>query len=254
MDNSNRQDDEKPTTESDVAATSLLNQFILGQLKENQSSNGVNGLRNGFVLPKLQFGSPKAGQFVIPPLKLSHPNNTPMCNAELSQLVITQAPKTKQILNENIVEISNGVNNLQVNDALLERTKVETSKHTIDLTAALSTTAGFIVQNKRTTSVAVEDFQIPFIECDRQEKSLLLPVIENYSQRIADANAVYKGKLVSTPSSCGRIICLKYKHKRALPKICHSFKVKHKIQRFRFDSKSPDDLVLATLSKYHRQY
>ncbi|XP_039960719.1 uncharacterized protein LOC120774913 isoform X1 [Bactrocera tryoni] len=251
MDTGFGQENKIPASGKDAAATSLLNQFILGQLKEKQGSSGEVASPNGFVLPKLQMGNSKAGNFVIPPLKLSQTTNTTVCNVKLSSLIISQTPKNDEKIIDGIGEISNGVNNLQVNDSRTEK-NVEQSNHAIDLTAALSTVTGIIVQNKKTVSPPAEDFHIPFIECDRKEKPILLPVINNYFQPSRDISTAHKK--LATPSSCGRIICLKYKRTHPFPEISHVFKVKHKIHRFHFDTKSPDDIVLATLNKYHRQY
>uniref|UniRef100_A0A0A1WX01 Uncharacterized protein n=1 Tax=Zeugodacus cucurbitae TaxID=28588 RepID=A0A0A1WX01_ZEUCU len=249
MDNSFGQ--EIPVSGKDAAATSLLNQFILGQLREKQGSGEIES-PNGFVLPKLQMGNSKAGNFVIPPLKLSHTTNNKLCNVKLSSMIIAQTPKHNHTT-DAIGEISSGVNNLQVNDTKNE-TKIGLSNHAIDLTAALSTVTGIIVQNKKTVSPPAEDFHIPFIECDREEKPILLPIINNCYQTSRDISTISNSKRLALPSSCGRIICLKYKRTHPLPKISHVFKVKHKIHRFHFDTKSPDDIVLATLNKYHRQY
>nr|XP_036215463.1 uncharacterized protein LOC118680304 [Bactrocera oleae] len=253
MDTSVGQENKIPVSGKDAAATSLLNQFILGQLKEKHVSNSEVESPNGFVLPKLQMGNSNAGNFVIPPLKLSQTTITTVCNVKLSSLIIAQTSKNDKKIIDGIGEISKGVNNLQVNDSRIEK-KVGLSNNAIDLTAALSTASGIFVQNKKTVSPPAEDFHIPFIECDREEKPIQLPVINNYFQPSSNISTIFDNQKLATPSPCGRIICLKYKRTHPFPKISHVFKVKHKIHRFHFDTKSPDDIVLATLNKYHRQY
>ncbi|XP_054730150.1 uncharacterized protein LOC129238934 [Anastrepha obliqua] len=251
MDSNNGQESRETVSEKDAAATSLLNQFILGQLKERQCSNGEIRSQNGFVLPKLQLGNAKPTNFVIPPLKLSHANGTLAYNAKVPPIIISRKTTDEKTSGDGIGEISSGVNNMQVNDSETLETKIPS---TIDLTTALSSATGIIVKSKQRVSTPAEDFQIPFIECDRREKPIILPVVNNYCQLSTYDNFLCKGKVLTAPSSCGRVICLNYKRIHPLPKISHSFKVKHKIQRFRFDTKSPDDIILATLNKYHRQY
>lgn len=255
MDKSFGQENKIPASEcgKDAAATSLLNQFILGQLKEKQGPIGEIESSNGFVLPKLQMGNSKAGNFIIPPLKLTHTPKPIVRNVKISSMIIAQTAKNDKKIIDGIGEISSGVSNLQVNDSRVEK-EVELSNHAIDLSSALSTVTGSIFQNKKTRSTPAEDFHIPFIECDREEKPTLLPVINKYYQPSTDISTIPDYKKLATPSSCGRIICLKYKRTQPFPKISHVFKVKHKIHRFHFDTKSPDDIVLATLNKYHRQY
>lgn len=250
---SNHGEENRKAVSDNTAATSLLNQFILGQLKEKHCANGEIGARNGFVLPKLQLGTTKTTNFVIPPLKISNSNNALLDKSSIQPTILSKTFDGKSY-NDGIGEISRSVDKMQLNDSEIMETKIELSSPAIDLTAALSSVTGIIVQSKQRLLQPAEDFQIPFIECDRQEKPILLPIIDNYCHSSTDATTMYKSKTLVPPSSCGRIICLKYKRTRPLPKISHRFKVKHKIQRFRFDTKSPDDIILATLNKYHRQY
>lgn len=123
--------------------------------------------------------------------------------------------------------------------------------HVIDLTEALSTSSINPEPLKgRSTKVQknVEQFHIPFIGCDRPgiEKK---PEMNFYCQM--DMSHVLReniSKIAGKPTNFGKIMILKYRC-RSIPYVSHSFRTKHHLKRFKFDCRSPDDIILDHLNK-----
>lgn len=95
----------------------------------------------------------------------------------------------------------------------------------------------------------VEDFVPKFVDCDRTtntssssffpDDSFELTTLRDFKSRSKFESRKF--------SVVGRIIATKFKMVR--PKIHHGYQVNPAIQRFLFDSPSPDDKILAHLNK-----
>lgn len=240
-------------TETNGSPATRLNEFLLKQLQEQHKSNGLNKDQTGFVLPSLQLGNklqngPPAPVFELPVLKTT--------NAPISSLTLA-------------------VNKLQVNEKLKgsneQNPYASTKTPVIDLSSALSSklqsyqgtppTRDFIKQPKLENKEDL-DFEIPFIDCDRADvsskRTIILPTSNEYC--ITDISQVHLQPCLVDPSPIGRLLNnYDNNYVAPLPLKCFSVEfqqknVKHIIEPFRFDTKSPDDLVLESLNKYQRRY
>ena len=246
-------DTNESEAETNGSPTNQLNEFLLKQLQEQHKSNSLNKGQTGFVLPNLQLGSKlenglPAPVFALPVLKTT--------NAPISGLTLA-------------------VNKLKLSDEL--KRSNEQNPHTstktpvIDLTSALSSklkshqgtppTRDFIKQQKLENKEDL-DFEIPFIDCDHvdvsSKRTIKLPTSNEYC--ITDISQLHLQPCLVEPSPIGRLLNNHDNNYVApLPFKCLSVEfqqksVKHIIEPFRFDTKSPDDLVLESLNKYQRRY
>uniref|UniRef100_A0A1A9W951 Uncharacterized protein n=1 Tax=Glossina brevipalpis TaxID=37001 RepID=A0A1A9W951_9MUSC len=158
-----------------------LNQFLLNQLKEKQETNDENSTENcnGILLPKLQ---------------LSNNTNTDRTYSSAKtkfDIPLLKTNVTTTTSNTSVGNLSYEFNKLDFNVTLT----VKPSTPNIDLTTALATTAckeqfkrsSKSINAKSKTQLAKDvDFEIPFIECDRQDafsnKFLLADVTNEHCQ------------------------------------------------------------------------
>lgn len=230
-----------------------LNQFLLKQLQEQHKSNGLRKNQTGFVLPNLQLGNKLGGGQPKPVFELPIPQTT---NTPISSLTLA--------INKLHVDEKSKENNKQ-------KSHITAKSPAIDLTSALSSklqshqgtppTRDFIKSQKQETKEDL-DFEIPFIDCDRidisSKNTIVLPTSNEYC--IIDISQVDLQHCLIEPSAIGRFLDNHdNKYMAPLPLKCFSDEfqqqnVKHIIEPFRFDTKSPDDLVQESLSKYQRRY
>ncbi|XP_037822029.1 uncharacterized protein LOC119610756 [Lucilia sericata] len=243
---------------SNTPPNSQLNQFLLKQLQEKHTNNVKDKESTGFVLPQLQFN-----------------NNSDKSGLKFELPLLTQATAVNTPKDNKISSLTSAINKLQVQDL----PKTEGSQLTsslphnsnIDLTTALSSkkqshqgtppTRDF---HKSSTKSNAEDldFVIPFIDCDRLDNSrkhdLLLPLSNEYC--ITDISQLLLKHSLVEPSVIGRFLCLaddKYSPPAPLQCLSQEYRqqpVKHYIAPFRFETKSPDDMVMEALNKYQRRH
>lgn len=203
-----------------------LNQFILGQLNDNKLSGSLN-----------------CGSFKIPELKIK-------CSTDSGTLTLVEQLQLKNTNStpNKINSLNKGIDALHICD--------EQKSHAIDLTTALNQcttkplTSSSVPKPEQTTNVNPIDFHIPFIDCDIRTETLKMPFQDAYC--VTGESDFGPKRFISAPSKFGRITCLKYKNPKVSKFVDHSFAKKHKINRFCFDTKSPDDIVLASLKRKNR--
>lgn len=230
------------TTKRDEPATQL-NQFLLKQLQEKQTND------NGFQLPQLLFDKQltsdtktSAFKFQLPVLQTSSPANI----TSLTSAV-------------NALKVEEGSQNIPIPSLA--------TTPAIDLTTALASklshqgtppTRDF--SNKTKAFQNTEDFDIPFIDCDHPDGSRKYIVLDTANEYcITDISQLPLRPSNTEPSAIGQFLNFATKYEAPLPLKCFSSEfqqqnVKHTIVPFQFDTKSPDDIVLEALSKYHRRY
>lgn len=234
-------------TNNKPEASSQLNQFLLKQLQEKHTTNGLvkeNKATTGFVLPQLQT-----------------------TNSNNKQPIKFELPST-------VSSLTSSLNKLQVQESSSKESPKTPANSTpaIDLTTALASklhshqgtppTRDFV--KPLANSEKEQDFVIPFIDCDRldnahKKAAFILPTSNEYC--ITDiSQLMLKHSFVEEPSVIGRFLNTdeqKYLPPSPLPYLkaeYHQQKVKHFIKPFAFDTKSPDDLVLEALNKYQRRH
>lgn len=209
---------------------SKLNTFILSKLGES-----TLGTKNG-----------SAGSFQIPDLKIQN-------NCDTGRLTLAEKLRFKNNTNSSPSEIK--INALNKDITNLHLTDEQSKEHhVIDLTTALNQRSTFppasVPKEESTYTQNPLDFHIPFIDCDLKDDTLKLPLHDEHC--LPDVSGYVHRRFISAPSRFGKITCLKYR----LPKISiivdHSFVKKHKITQFGFDTKSPDDIVSASLRRNNR--
>lgn len=214
--------------ESPAQQQTQLNNFLLQQLKDKQANNNN---ANSFVVPALQ---------------------------------LTATTKT----NVGISNLTKAINKLQVQENNTQTTSIATPS--IDLTSALSSRTNhqntspqrshLLQQQRRQNSESenLHNFDIPFIECDRQDSTILKVIANEYC--VTDvSDLALQPTIVVQPSAIGCILdvpCLKYKPATftlITASRKRSAQTKHTIEPFLFNTKSPDDLVLESLNKIKRR-
>uniref|UniRef100_A0A1A9VWT2 Uncharacterized protein n=1 Tax=Glossina austeni TaxID=7395 RepID=A0A1A9VWT2_GLOAU len=234
-------------------STTKLNQFLLNQLKKKQAANDENSTENcnGILLPKLQLsGVITNTDRTYPPAKAKF------------DIPLIKTNVTTQTSNTNVGNLSSEFNKLDFNGSLT----VKPSTPNIDLTTALATAtckeqfkrSGKVINARSKTQLDDDvDFDIPFIECDRQDtfsKKYLLDDVTNEHCQIDVSHVILKYN-IAQPSPLGRLLTQQHRIKSiTAPILVNSSsstnkKVKHKIVPFQFDTKSPDDLILAALKR-----
>lgn len=131
--------------------------------------------------------------------------------------------------------------------------KTEPGKILIDLKSALVTD----VEQKKIARVPkpevkpdVEVFVPQFIECDNTMNTRTRDItLEDRCERLTlkEVKSHFKGHSFQKLSTFGRILGRKFK--KAVPPIRHGYSSKHNIDRFTFNTPSPDDKILAHLNK-----
>lgn len=200
-----------------------LNQFILSQLEGKKLSGDTN-----------------SGFFSIPELKIKNNNDSKL-------LTLTDKLRLNNITSPNPGEcninfLNNDISKLHLSD--------KEKPHVIDLTTALNQSTSLPLPLSSTIITNPIDFHIPFIDCDLEEQTLNLPVQDVHC--VADVSGFVHKRYISEPSRFGKITCLKFRRTKVSTKVDHSFAKRHKIARFHFDTKSPDDIVLASLRRNSR--
>lgn len=256
------------TSQAPSAGTSPLNQFLLRQLQERNTQqstkDGQTGVMNGFVLPNLQsFGNVEnhydkvERAFEIPVLKASSSSNISSLTTAINKLQVKETSSAKSYTSSPAIPTTT------------------TNLPEIDLSAALASkssqhqgtppTRAFHVKQKNSSiSKDNDDFEIPFIDCDRDRLhtkcKVLVPLANEYCQIDISENTFEAASCIQEPSAVGHFLCIeKCKYVQAPLKYMTSadqYKkpVKHVIEPFQFNTKSPDDLVLAALGKYQRRH
>uniref|UniRef100_A0A1B0A179 Uncharacterized protein n=1 Tax=Glossina pallidipes TaxID=7398 RepID=A0A1B0A179_GLOPL len=208
-------------------STTKLNQFLLNQLKEKQAANDENSTENcnGILLPKLQLsGVITNTDRTYPPAKAKF------------DIPLIKTNVTTQTSNTSVGNLSSEFNKLDFNGSLT----VKPSTPSIDLTTALAT-ATCKEQFKRSGK-------------DTFSKKFLLDDVTNEHCQ-TDVSQVILKYNIAQPSPLGRLLTQQHRIKSiTAPTLINSStstneKVKHKIVPFQFDTKSPDDLVLAALKR-----
>lgn len=252
---------------SSTISGSPLNDFLLKQLQDKGAK------QNGFVLPDLQqqptFAS--VNMFEIPMLKTNSINDTSANATTNSSGGISSL--TTAI---NKLQVKENAANTQIssNPAVIPASTSVNLPPAIDLSAALATNHSThqgtppsrIFHNKhkqrqQQAGNAEIDFKIPFIDCDRLDASstkVLLTTPANEYCQIDISHVPLKPNCVQKPSAVGYFLSLVDKHYMPPPQKFANYSttsaVKHEIKPFDFNTKSPDDLVLASLEKYQRRH
>lgn len=208
-----------------------------------------------FKLPSLEFalGSPGGG-FVLPKLENlpslgTSPSNT--APASLSDFAKTQLNessknpfKIPKIFPSKDELPMDAMKNLQLTN--------EPQKVFIDLKSALVP----VTEQKQISQVPkkeakpeVENFTPKFIDCDVRMESAKDIRIDECCERVTlkELTSRFKNCSFKKFSVVGRII--KKKFTKTAPKIQHGYELKHQINRFAFNTPSPDDKILAHLNK-----
>lgn len=237
---------------------SPLNQFLLNKLKENNCNGQTNTQNcNGLILPILKFPtaddlnkSPQR-KFEIPLLRGIQENPNPSNHSSANQL--------------NTI-----LTNLQISDTCIP---VPTSSiPDIDLSTALASrsinnTSSPANQTKSVANTSdiseTSNFKIAFIDCEQDEditKDTSLqqsPDNDNYCRDLKDLSFADLDRFIAAPSGIGRILnsCSRRyigpqtPPYRSLQTKADKVNVKYKIERFQFNTKSPDDIIIAALKR-----
>ncbi|XP_075159005.1 uncharacterized protein LOC142232173 [Haematobia irritans] len=254
--------------------SSPLNQYLLKQLQERSSQNGATQkeCQNNFVLPSLHDAKGEKQstelEFEIPLLKKpSNATSKNDCNKHISSLTTAIDQLELNALKHQIPNCS------RMENAIAAPSQPNTT--TIDLSSALSKSSQHQIstpptrvfhtrhlksQHQEKTDI---EFEIPFIDCDRvvdsTSKFVLLAPANEYCQ-IDISDVTLKPSPVQNPSAVGHFLCcivdkqyIPYPLKYLSPSQQHAT-TKYDIKPFQFDTKSPDDIVLASLEKYQRRH
>lgn len=190
-------------------------------LEKNQAPSASQ-----FKLPSLGVAS--SGGFVLPKLGNSTENHFTIPKLFASKVPI------------------DGMKNLKLQS--------EPSKVLIDLQSALvpeTEQRKIFLKSKKVSQPNVENFIPQFVDCD-----LTMDVggakqlkVDECQERLTlkEFRLKFKSLKFKKFSMVGNIISSKYK--RVIPNIRHGYEPKHIISRFTFNSPSPDDKILAHLSK-----
>jgi hypothetical protein len=102
---------------------------------------------------------------------------------------------------------------------------------------------------KKEKKPEVENFIPKFIDCDIRTESAKELIIDECCERftLKELTSRFKNCSFKKFSVVGRII--KRKFTRKAPMIQHGYETKHQINRFSFNTPSPDDKILAHLNK-----
>lgn len=199
-----------------------------------------------FKLPSLGLPSSSGGEFVLPNfanLSFSSGTSTGLADLAAAQL----EPMTES--NETTKSGFNIPNIFAPRPSLVQEPK----SALIDLKSALvpeSELKKLSKVPKVEIKQIVEVFIPKFIDCDKistaartnftLEDNCKLLTLEEFRSR-------HKSIRIKRFSKVGRVI--RHKLKRIAPQIKHGYEHKHFIQRFYFDTPSPDDQILAHLNK-----
>ncbi|XP_073832926.1 uncharacterized protein [Musca autumnalis] len=249
--------------------------------KVDQTSSGSGSPLNDFLLKQLQDKGAKQNGFVLPDLQ---PNNA-FGNA--NNIFEIPLLKTSNNNTSGLSSLTSAINNLQVNETSSSielpsipctTTPAPANTPAIDLSTALArntsqhqgTPPTRVFQSKhkqrqQKQSIGELDFEIPFIDCDRLDSTtkVLISAPANEYCQIDISQVPLKPSCVQQPSAVGSFLCLVDKHYVPSPakyymtttmSDCYTKAVKHTIKPFDFNTKSPDDLVLAALEKYQRRH
>lgn len=223
-----------------------LNKFLIKKLQEKHSTNDLSGSNNKFVLPNLS------------------------ALAENRTTVKYELPAfPSQAEDCNLYSLTTAINKLKVqeNSNTEGDNSLTTLPAAIDLTTALAskfdTHRGTTIRDlKKSQQNDVLDFEIPFIDCDRDDVSSrrkrILPAASN-EYCVQDVSQLILHHSLAEPSVVGRFLSADNKRKylgplKSFTSQLRPTQVKHNIEPFRFDTQSPDDVVLLALSKYQRRH
>lgn len=133
-------------------------------------------------------------------------------------------------------------------------TKTEDEKPKVDLKSALvplseqMKSLKLVKKAKKDDTKMVEDFIPKFVDVVVDPKSRDVVFDENcHPYTIEELESQFKVCTFKRFSSVGRVMRRRFHRKR--PEIVHRFKHKHEVQRFQFDTPSPDDVILSHLNK-----
>uniref|UniRef100_A0A1I8PR86 Uncharacterized protein n=1 Tax=Stomoxys calcitrans TaxID=35570 RepID=A0A1I8PR86_STOCA len=258
--------------------TSPLNQYLLKQLQERNNTTTQSDTLNNFVLPDLQNvgivdKTTLTQQTFEIPLLNKRIATTTFNNNSVPMSSLTTAIDKLDL--KEIVAAAASTSNITNNADIPQ--PAPTSVATIDLTTALASksshlgtppTRTFKHNKSRHQSTTTDiDFEIPFIDCDRLDNSstsklvLLAAQANEYCQIDVSHITLNPPSCVQDPSAVGHFLCcIVDKHYVPCPlkhlTSTQQYKkpVKHDIKPFEFDTKSPDDIVLASLEKYQRRH
>lgn len=195
---------------------------------------------SGFVLPKLgnlptsSAVSPSLSDFANSQLKPDDSTN------KKNQFTIPKLFPSKDVL-------------VPVEDMQKLQLKSQPQPILIDLKSALvsETEQKKISQvPKKEVKKDIENFIPQFVDCDfMMDVSVKEFIFDERCERptLTELRKRYKKLMFKEFSIVGKIIRQKFKKK--IPKIRHGYEPKHIIERFTFDTPSPDDKILAHLSK-----
>lgn len=127
----------------------------------------------------------------------------------------------------------------------------EAPKSVVDLKSALvplSEQMKSLKLSKKDDKKIVEDFIPKFVDVVIDPKSKEIIFDENcHPFTTEELESQFKVLTFKRFSSVGRV--MRRRFHRQKPKIQHRFKHKHEIQKFQFDTPSPDDIILSHLNK-----
>ena len=201
------------------------------------SSSGRVKLSGGFVLPTL--GNLSTGPSSSPS------NLTDLAKSQLSSCAADDSENKKSFF--MIPKLFSSESNMNVEK------KTEPEKILIDLKSALVPELeqeNIVLVSKVKAKEKVEVFIPQFVDCDNifggGGKDL---IIDDLCERVTlnELKLRYKNLSFKKFSMVGKII--RYKFRKNLKPVQHVERHKHVIQRFAFDTPSPDDKILAHLNK-----
>lgn len=210
-----------------------------------------------FKLPALGFpsGSPGGG-FVLPKLGNFPPSgsNCPLGQGSCLSLSDYASAQLKNLptgttkSSFTIPKIFPTKSEVPTDEMMNLHVSNEPPKVFIDLKSALVPKT----EQKKISSAPkkeVENFIPKFVDCDSRVESQKELTIDECCERVTlkELASRFKNCSFKKFSAVGRIIKRKFTVKA--PKIRHGYETKHQINRFAFDTPSPDDKILAHLNK-----
>lgn len=207
-----------------------MNASSSSQFKLPTFSSSIGKAGGGFVLPKL-------GNLSISPSR-------PVNSLSLYDFSKSQTDKKSCFTIPNL---------FPSNSKPADELKTEPEKMLIDLKSALVPD----IEQKKIARAAksevkheVEVFVPQFIDCDNTINIRIKDLtIDDHCERLTlkELKSRFKGHSLKKLSIVGKILGRKFKKK--VPQIRHGYTAIHNINRFTFDTPSPDDKILAHLNK-----
>lgn len=201
-----------------------------------------------FKLPT--FSSSTGGGFVLP--NLGNLSLSPSGSTSLSSLSDFAKTQNNTLGSKNSFTIPNLFSSQQKSTSISQQ-KTEIENNRIDLMSALVSDT----EQKKSARVLktevkpiAEVFVPQFIDCDNtsqvRSRDLTLDV-QCERLTLKQIKLQFKGHSIQSLSIIGKILSRKFKKK--VPQIRHGYDAKHSINRFKFNTPSPDDKILAHLNR-----